>query len=452
VGCSASLRGTLVDSPGKGQAKEFRAAWVEVLGQSDAAVSLSSARAQSAADGWIYRAILSRIRSRESRRRSFDGTLTFDQEPVQPLQCYESVVRWRGLHTGTSGYVSFPLSRQNIVLTFVLWQNNEFLQVQAPLITSSDCEGAGEVFRVESGSPPIPVAIPSTPDSTIPPPPPPPPPLYLTVSSQLHLEAIAASFAKVYTLSPAFRAEKSDTARHLQEFYMLEAEVSFLPTNPAEGLSDIMQVSEDVVRSTVAHLLEHNASDLEFFDAQNPGLVPSLQSLLSSPPFPRITYTEAITILSTHALAHPNAFTFTPIWGNSIATEHEKWLAESYAHGPIFVTNYPTPLKPFYMLANPLPLDPSRETSACFDLLVPRLGELAGGSLREHRHDELLESMQRNGVQAEEYEWYTELRKYGTTRHGGFGMGWERLVAFVTGLDNVRDCIAFPRAAEGSRF
>lgn len=331
------------------------------------------------------------------------------------------------------------------------------MQIQTPLITSSDCEGAGEVFRVEDGpasSPlnPPPLSAPSLTSPASTPPPstdPKPSPRYLTVSSQLHLEAMVASISKVYTLSPSFRAEKSDTARHLQEFWMLEAEVGFLPLDQTVGLEEVMDVAEGVVRRVASHMLSNNLEDLSFFDSHTPGLISQLERLVASPPFPRITYTEAISILSSHSESNPSAFSFKPSWGNSIATEHEKWLAESYAKGPLFVTDYPASLKPFYMLRGP---SSPQQTAACFDLLVPRLGELAGGSLREHRHAQLLEAMELHKIDPAEYSWYLDLRKYGSTRHGGFGMGWERLVAYLTGLENVRDCIAFPRAAEGSRF
>lgn len=330
--------------------------------------------------------------------------------------------------------------------------------MEAPLITSSDCEGAGEVFRVESGPAAVPPAtkppsVDSSSSEAAPTPAPPPPvPRYLTVSSQLHLEAISSSLNKVYCLSPAFRAEKSDTARHLQEFWMLEAELGFLDASPAIALDQVMDVAESVIRSVVTHL--SSSSDQAFFfshPATSPGLASQLEGLTSPTPYARMTYTQAIDILASHASSHLEAFVYPPTWGTSLQTEHEKWLAESHIQGPVFVTDYPTPLKPFYMLANSG--EPSdRQTTACFDLLIPRLGELIGGSLREHREEPLREAMRKHGIKEEEYEWYLELRRFGTTRHGGFGMGWERLVSAVTGLENVRDCTAFPRAAEGSRF
>lgn len=299
------------------------------------------------------------------------------------------------------------------------------------------------MFRVESGVAAAPVV--GNPSVA---PPPLPTPRYLTVSSQLHLEAVASSLPRVYTLSPAFRAEKSDTARHLQEFWMLEAEVSFLPAGEREGLEEVMRVAEGVIRRVVANALSVNATDLDHFNERTPGLRDDLVALVESKPFPRMTYVDAIAALVDWDMRNNDAFVFKPAMGASLQTEHEKLLAEELWKGPVFITDYPTSQKPFYMLPNPTPAT----TSACFDLLIPRLGELAGGSLREHREAELLRTMQAHGIAAEDYAWYVELRRYGTTRHGGFGMGWERLVAYVTGQENVRECTAFPRAAEGSRF
>lgn len=342
-----------------------------------------------------------------------------------------------------------------------------------PVITSSDCEGAGEVFRVLDGDPELPspsstasVSSPAAPSSTTssesPPPPPPPPSRYLTVSTQLHLEAVASSLPRVYTLAPCFRAEKSDTARHLQEFWMLEAECSFLDADVPTALEQVMTVAEEAVRSVAEHI-RSTPDFAKYFVEQSPGLRERIAALLKPERWVRMEYVEALEVLQKHASEKPNAFVFPPTWEGGLQTEHERWLAEEYIKGPLFVINYPTEQKPFYMLPNPpsssssststsTPSSSSRPTTACFDLLVPALGELAGGSLREHRPSALLESMEKHSLDTEAYEWYVDLRRYGTTRHGGFGMGWERLVGLLTGVDNVRECVAFPRAAEGSRF
>ena len=355
--------------------------------------------------------------------------------------------------------------------------------MEMPVITSSDCEGAGEVFRVvdatsdtappandvsnvkieSSLSPPSSSPAPATPAAPVLAP---APARYLTVSTQLHLEAINASLPRVYTLAPCFRAEKSDTARHLQEFWMLEAEVAFLDADVPTALDQVMTVAEDVVRAVARHVrglpeFEH------YFAKQTPELVSRLDSLLIEQPYARMTYSRAVELLQEHVATEPDAFVFAPQWGAGLQTEHERWLAEKYVNGPVFVTDYPTPLKPFYMLPNPTSPEPTSNaaaaaatcpergaTTACFDLLVPSLGELAGGSLREHRLAELERAMDAHGLGLDQqaYGWYLDLRRYGTTRHGGFGLGWERLVGLLTGIDNVRDCTAFPRAAEGSRF
>lgn len=243
--------------------------------------------------------------------------------------------------------------------------------------------------------------------------------------------------------------------------------MSFLPRSEKAGLEQVMSVVEGVVRSVTKDVLHKCKEDLDYFFAQTPGLEEQVANLVEGPAFPRITYDKAIVLLEAHSVDNPTAFSFAPKWGASLQTEHERWLAEVYAKGPIFVTDYPTAQKPWYMLPNPsassssLDTSPndtpttassSLTTSSCFDLLVPRLGELAGGSLRESSPASLEIAMKSHGINPEDYDWYMDLRKYGTTRHGGFGMGWERLIGFLTGIENVRECTAFPRAAEGSRF
>jgi asparaginyl-tRNA synthetase len=247
---------------------------------------------------------------------------------------------------------------------------------------------------------------------------------------------------------------------------MLEAECAFLDADVPTALEQVMAVAEDTVRSVAAHI--RSTSDFErYFAKQTPGLNERVEALLKPERWVRMDYKEALELLQKHASEKPDAFVFPPTWEGGLQTEHERWLAEEYINGPLFVINYPTEQKPFYMLPNPpssssassntsspspSPSSDARPTTACFDLLVPALGELAGGSLREHRPSALLEAMKTHNLDAEAYEWYVDLRRYGTTRHGGFGMGWERLVGLLTGQENVRECVAFPRAAEGSRF
>lgn len=230
---------------------------------------------------------------------------------------------------------------------------------------------------------------------------------------------------------------------------MLEAEVAFLEEGTAEGLEQVMATAEGSIRAVVGAL--EGTEDQEWFVGQSKdGELAGLLGKLTGPePYARMSYTEAIKVLQAHAAAHPGAFTFAPTWGSSLQTEHELFLASDHINGPVFITSYPTALKPFYML----PCDsstPARPTTACFDLLIPGLGELVGGSLREHRLEELERRMGEEGMGG--LEWYRDLSRWGTMRHGGWGMGWERLVKVVTGAENVRECAAFPRASEGSRF
>ncbi|GAA5997773.1 asparagine--tRNA ligase SLM5 [Rhodotorula paludigena] len=433
VGCSASLQGQWVESRGKGQDKEFKVETVGFVGESDAETYPMPNTKQGIPLPVMRRNAHLRVRK--------DG-------PAAVLRV-RSEMNWAMANH---------------------FRREGFVRVEMPVITSSDCEGAGEVFRVVEAAPEAPASASTAPASSPPPPesaasatdssstPPPPasPSRYLTVSTQLHLEAITSSLPRAYTLAPCFRAEKSDTARHLQEFTMLEAEVAFLDADAPTALEQVMTVAEETVRAIAAHV--RAMPDVEpHFAKHSPGLVERFDALLAPERYPRISYTDAVALLQAHHARDPAAFAFAPTWGAGLQTEHERWLAEVHVQGPVFVTDYPTALKPFYMLPNS-PSSPSDATAAagpttaCFDLLVPQLGELAGGSLREHRAIELEGAMAAHGLDPRAYEWYLDLRRYGTTRHGGFGLGWERLVGLLTGEGNVRECTAFPRAAEGSRF
>ena len=282
-------------------------------------------------------------------------------------------------------------------------------------------------------------------------------PKYLTVSSQLHLEALAQSVGKVWCLSPAFRAEKSDTPRHLSEFYMLEAEAVFV-----EELGSIMDIVEDMIRD-VAIGLQHSRVGTELLAArdnddaaeENSAVTRAVLShrwrRLGDGPWPRVSYQEAIQHLKDAETQNRVQFNFTADYSAGLQTEHERFLADSIGQGgPVFVTDYPRKLKPFYMA-------PSAETNtgaatdttvACFDLLVPETCELVGGSMREHRLPELLKSMEANGLKAGSngtLDWYVDLRKYGSVPHGGFGMGFDRLLCYLSGVPNIRDVVSFPR-------
>lgn len=331
--------------------------------------------------------------------------------------------------------------------------HEQFHQTHPPIITSSDCEGAGEAFTVKGGGKQEFFRDPK----------------YLTVSTQLHLEALAQALGNVWTLSPTFRAEKSDTSRHLSEFYMLEAEMSFV--RDMDEVMDLVQrmmtaLAQGLKQLGAANELRNNRLDakdpaerLAFADLVDPEqLRRRWRGLLSPARWPRITYTEAIDLLQPVA----DGFEYTPVWGAGLQSEHEKYLAEkvgydkeSDAYLPIFVTQYPREIKAFYM---PLSASPPAQgtTVDCFDLLVPHLGELAGGSMREHRLADLESNMRLHGLEvpdrrrpkSSDMGWYMDLRRWGCPPHGGFGLGFDRLLSYMTGVPNVRDVVPFPRHFE----
>ena len=321
-------------------------------------------------------------------------------------------------------------------------------------MTSSDCEGAGEAFRITTD----PLELPSKP-SIQKPDPFFPSPAYLTVSSQLHLEAPTHALSRTYTLSPTFRAEPSATSRHLAEFYMLEAEVAFVET-----LDDLMDTVERGIKDVLNGVLTEGSRrgararhDLEVIGKsltedkaegttsdEGPTSAERIHMLesLGDKPFARVTYTEAVEILENRHATSP--FDFAPAWGAGLQSEHEKYLAGQVYGGPVFVTDYPRDLKPFYMRLNGIDRD-GRQTVGCFDLLAPGIGELAGGSLREERLAHLIAAIDKAHMKREDYEWYLDLRRYGSAKHGGWGMGFDRFMCWLTGVGNVRDVVAFPR-------
>lgn len=303
------------------------------------------------------------------------------------------------------------------------------MQCHPPVITSSDCEGAGETFTITQ-----PEGFFRTPK-------------YLTVSSQLHLEALSAAVPRVWALSPTFRAEKSDTARHLSEFYMLEAEVAFI-----DSLEPLMSFVEDVVKMLTETLVNPHSGDETLSAAGDKAEEIQVRwNGLLRDAWPRITYTEAISALQSAASDNRAEFNFPPIWGAALQAEHERFLAQTLFNGPVFVTDYPKKLKAFYMLPSTATV-PEGETVSCFDLLFPTVAEVAGGSLREHRYDELLAEMKHRGMAFDgedesSLNWYLELRKWGGVKHGGFGLGFDRLVCYLAGVENIREAVAFPRWA-----
>ncbi|KAJ1920055.1 asparaginyl-tRNA synthetase [Mycoemilia scoparia] len=302
--------------------------------------------------------------------------------------------------------------------------DNEFLRVHTPILTSNDCEGGGETFNATTEKATLEEAENSFFGRKV----------NLTVSGQLHAEVAASAFPRVYTFGPVFRAEPSLTGRHLAEFWMLEAECAFITS-----LSQLMDVIEESIKSTTRYIQDMADADLALFSKWvYPELEKRLSSITTQKAYPRITYTEAIEILQKATPREP--FEFAPKWGSGLQSEHEKYLSSEHFESPVFVTDYPIEVKPFYMLANP-----DGRTVACMDLLVPGPCELAGGSLREHSHDKLLARITDLGMEAESLDWYLDLRKFGTTPHGGFGIGFDRYIQMLTGLESIRDIIPFPR-------
>ncbi|XP_007939081.2 probable asparagine--tRNA ligase, mitochondrial [Orycteropus afer afer] len=307
------------------------------------------------------------------------------------------------------------------VLDFLPLQDSGFVHIHTPIITSNDCEGAGELFQVEPSSK---MKVPEENFFNV--------PAFLTVSGQLHLEVMSGAFTQVFTFGPTFRAENSQSRRHLAEFYMVEAEISFV-----ESLQDLMQVMEGLFKTTTMMVLSNCPEDVELchkFIA--PGQKDRLEHMLKNN-FLIMSYTEAVEILKQ---ASQN-FTFTPQWGADLHSEHEKYLVKHCGNIPVFVINYPLVLKPFYMRDNE---DSPQHTVAAVDLLVPGVGELFGGGLREERFHFLEQQLARSRL-TEAYQWYLDLRRFGTVPHGGFGMGFERYLQCILGVDNIKDVIPFPR-------
>ncbi len=308
------------------------------------------------------------------------------------------------------------------------FQERDFVYVHTPLITGSDCEGAGEMFQV------------TTLDLTN------PPknsdgsidysrdffhkPTNLTVSGQLNGETYAMAFKNIYTFGPTFRAENSNTTRHAAEFWMIEPEIAFA------DLQDDMMLAESMLKYVISYVLEHAPDEMAFFNSfVDNGLLDRLHNVVENE-FARVTYTEAVNILT----KHNHKFEYKVSWGCDLQTEHERYLTEEYFKRPVFVTDYPKEIKAFYMKLNE-----DGKTVAAVDCLVPGVGEIIGGSQREDDYDKLLERIQELGLQAEDYSFYLDLRKYGSARHAGFGLGFERCVMYLTGMANIRDVIPFPR-------
>ena len=396
-GCAMEATGMVVPSPAKGQPFEMQASAIHVI-------------------GWV------------------DDPDTY---PIQPkphsLEFLREVahLRPRTNVIGAATRVRHRLARA----IHQFFDDNGFLWVNTPIITASDAEGAGELFRVST----LDLAnLPRTPEGrvdfirdffgreT-----------FLTVSGQLNVEAYCLALTKVYTFGPTFRAENSNTSRHLAEFWMIEPEIAFA------DLSDNATLAEQLLKFTFETLLNKSREDLAFFDERiEKGLVAKLQNIVSSE-FVRMDYSEAISVLE----RANDKFEFSVKWGMDLQSEHERYLTEKHVKRPVIVLNYPKDIKAFYMRVN----DDGR-TVAAMDVLAPGIGEIIGGSQREERLDVLDTRMAERGIDKEHYAWYRDLRRYGTVPHAGFGLGFERTLAYVTGLSNVRDAIPFPRTPGNARY
>lgn len=356
-----------------------------------------------------------------------------DSDKDYPLQNKRHTLEYLrtlpSLRARTNTYNAVFRTRSEIAFTIHEFFNKRgFVYVHTPIITASDAEGAGEMFQVTTfDMADVPLNDQKEVDfrkdffgSHA----------NLTVSGQLEVEGYAMSFGNVYTFGPTFRAENSNTPRHAAEFWMVEPEISF-----AE-LSDVMDLAEDMVKYIIKTVMDKLPEEMKFFNQFiDKGLIERLNNVLNSE-FARITYTEAVELIQ----KSKKEFKYPVQWGSDLQTEHERYLSEEVFHGPVFVTNYPAEIKSFYMRLN----DDNKTVAAC-DLLVPGVGELIGGSQREEREEVLLKLMDKKGIISKDYQWYTDLRRFGGCKHGGYGLGFERMVMYMTGMKNIRDVIPYPR-------
>jgi asparaginyl-tRNA synthetase len=397
-GCAIEATGAIVPSPAKGQPFEMQANDIRVV-------------------GWVEDP---------------------DHYPIQPkphsLEFLRDVAHLRPRTNVIAAATRVRHSLAQAIHRF--FHERGFFWVNTPIITAADAEGAGALFRVSSLDL---VNLPRTPEGK--------PDFareffgretFLTVSGQLNVECYCLAMSKVYTFGPTFRAENSNTSRHLAEFWMIEPEIAFA------DLSDNATLAERLLKATFEKLLNESAEDLEFFDQRiEKGLVAKLESIVGSE-FARMDYGEAIAVLER---AKGVKFEFPVAWGVDLQSEHERYLTEQFAKKPVVVMNYPKDIKAFYMRVN----DDGR-TVAAMDVLAPGIGEIVGGSQREERLEVLDARMAERGIDKEHYAWYRDLRRYGTVPHAGFGLGFERTLAYCTGLSNVRDAIPFPRTPGNARY
>jgi asparaginyl-tRNA synthetase len=418
TGASLKVEGTLIESLGKGQSVEIKATSVEILGDSDA-----------------------------------------EQYPLQPkkhsLEFLREIAHLR-FRTNTFSAV-FRIRHALAFAVHQFFNEKGFVYLHTPIITSSDAEGAGEMFRVTTL--PIDGSAPKTESgdidfsqdffgkST-----------NLTVSGQLEGELGAMAFSEIYTFGPTFRAENSNTTRHLAEFWMIEPEMAFC------DIEDNQNLAEEFIQYLIKYAMENCADDLAFLDQrlaeeekQKPtnerqefGLIEKLKFVTDSK-FERITYTEAIAILLDSPAYKKKKFKYDVSWGIDMQSEHERYLVEKHFKKPVIVTGYPAAIKAFYMRLND-GCEPGKQTVAAMDILAPGIGEIVGGSQREERLDKLVARMEEMHIPTEEMSWYLDTRRFGTVPHAGFGLGFERMVQFVTGMGNIRDVIAFARTPKNCEF
>jgi len=387
TGTAIEARGRIVASPGKGQSVELHATELRLIGEADASFPL------------------------QKKRHSFE----FLRE-VAHLRA----------RTNTFGAV-FRVRAALAQSVNRFFDSRGFTLVHTPILTSSDCEGAGEMFQVTTldlNAPPRTEGRVDFDQDFF------AKPAMLTVSGQLEGECLAMGLGQIYTFGPTFRAENSNTSRHAAEFWMIEPEAAFY------DLSDDADLAEDFVRTLLSDALELCAEDLAFFDEHvEKGLIARLRSVVDSE-FARISYTEAVALLEKSG----KKFEYEVAWGKNLQAEHERYLTETVLKKPAFVVDYPKEIKAFYMRRND-----DGKTVAAMDLLVPKIGELIGGSQREERLDVLERTMREHGLSPDVYAWYLDTRRFGSVPHAGFGLGFERLVMYVTGMENIRDVIPFPR-------
>jgi asparaginyl-tRNA synthetase len=414
TGASVKIKGKLIPSPASGQKVEIAASSIKVLGSSPA-------------------------ENESGKIPELDIPAYPLQKKRHSLEFLREIAHLRP-RTNTFGAVARLRSR----LSFAIhryFQERDFHYLHTPIITAGDCEGAGAMFQVTTIEPEI-IAkdfsshgcVDYSKDffgkKT-----------FLTVSGQLEAETYAMALSRVYTFGPTFRAENSNTTRHLAEFWMVEPEAAFF------DLDDNMALAEDFLKFVFKTVLEECSDELEFFNAHvEKGIIENLQKIADAK-FTHITYTDAVKELEKASSSNNVLFEYKPGWGSDLQSEHERFLTEKIACGPVVVTDYPKEIKAFYMKLND-----DEKTVRAMDVLVPRLGEIIGGSQREDNLEKLILRMKSLNLKTEDYYWYLDLRRYGSTVHSGFGLGFERLIQYVCGMANIRDVIPYPRTVGQADF